>query len=290
MEDDFEEKNYINCLSAKEISKNILYKLKYNSNYDFISEIQNKLFEKGLSEEEINELMIRKLAILISEMDNSMRINSSIVYYSFNKIINSIDFSKRFNKNQKIYKIKVSLDKYDELIYRIYEVSSMNYLSNLAYIILSTFNTLAYHLYKFEFYGDIYHCNIESENIFEYEISSTDITLNQLLLQIGDKIDMIYDFGDNWKFNIEVIDILKRDKNKEYPYIVEGKGKGIIEDNSFLLDEFIKLNNKNKPSSYDFGNGKINFDFDYREFNLKKLNDKLKNNIRKIKNNYENYE
>ena len=129
-----------------EISRIILDKLRNNSRYRYVFEIESKLHEKGIPQNEINELLCRKLADLILNMGRNMRVHDYWVYSSFSEIIKSIDFSKRFKSNERIYKIKVSLDDYDGLIYRIYEISANSYLSNFAYTILATFNTMAYHL------------------------------------------------------------------------------------------------------------------------------------------------
>ena len=102
---------------------------------------------------------------------------------------------------------------------------------------------------------------------------------------------MTYDFVCDWKFNIELLDILEKENDKKYPYIVEGKGKGIVEDEGIgtLLD-FIEANDKGEPTLvYISDDEYYDFEFDYREFNLEELNKKLSSEIRKIKNGFEKY-
>lgn len=277
-------------LSISEISKTLIKELRCHTNYRFIYEVEEKLLEKGLSKELVDELISRKLANLLLSMDKKkMRISKYELIFTLNKLVEEINDIKIIDARKKIYRLKVSLDEFDDKIYRVYDISATSHLSTLAYTILASFNTLAYHLYSFEMNGNVYHCDICADEIDDYEINSRFITLNQMHLQKNDKLKMIYDFGCNWQFNIEVIDILEKQNNKKYPYIVVGKGKGIVEDEGmYTLQEFIKAKDsgrktKIKVSEYE----EIEFNFDYTEFDLKMLNQKLHSEIRKIKNGFE---
>lgn len=143
---------------------------------------------------------------------------------------------------------------------------------------------MAYHLYSFEMNGNIYHCDIYPDEIDGYEINSKKINLNQMNLQKNDKFKMTYDFGCNWEFNIEVIDVLEKQNEKKYPYIVEGSGKGIIEDNGIsALIKLVKLKESKKVPKCE------GFYFDYTDFDLENLNKILHSEIRKIKKGFEEY-
>ena len=284
------EEDCLKSLSISEISKTLLKGLRCNKHYTFIHEIEEKLLEKGLKKELINDLMARKLASLLLKMnDNKLNISKYELMYELNNLVKEFDDFKVIDVNKKIYRLKVSLDGFDDKIYRIYDVTATSYLSNLAYTILGSFNTLAYHLYKFELNGDTYHCDICADMIDEYEINSRRVTLNQLHLQKNDKFIMNYDFGCDWQFNIEVIDILEKDNNIIYPYIVDGKGKGIIEDEGRgTLDEFIKAKDEGRKTLIEISDEEyLDYEFDYTEFDLDVLNQNLHNEIRKIKRGFE---
>lgn len=58
------------------------------------------------------------------------------------------------------------------------------------------------------------------------------IQLKDLHLEIGDKLEMVYDFGCDQTFDIEVTDIspMPRGAGRSYPKIIDGAGLGILED------------------------------------------------------------
>lgn len=280
----------LKSLSISEISKNIIKELKNNMDYKFIYDVEEKLLQKGFSKELIDELISRELSNLLLKMNNEkLRISKYELFYKLNKFVEATNNIKIIDANKRIYRLKVSLDEVDDKIYRIYDITATSYLSTLAYTILASFNTLAYHLYRFEMNGNVYHCDICAEEIDGYEINSRLINLNRMYLQKNDKLKMIYDFGCDWQFNIEVIDILEKQSDKKYPYIVEGKGKGIVEDEGiYTLQEFIKAKDKGKTPKIQVSDEEyIDFDFDYTEFDLDMLNQKLHSEIRKIKYGFE---
>lgn len=281
--------NIIKSLSINEITKTLIKELKNNPDYSCIYEVEESLLKQGLSKEVVNDLIVRTIGkeILMMNEDHK-RIPHYEIEYLLKDLVKKQAEVIKMPGNKKIYRIKVSLDGVDDKIYRIYDITATSYLSTVAYMILGSFNTLAYHLYSFNINGDIYHCGIAEEDIDGYEIDAKRVTLNQLNLQKEDKFHLTYDFGCDWQFTIQVLDILEKNKEKTYPYIVEGKGKGIIEDEGiFTLQEIIKENDKGKKVyKYD---DDFEIEFDYKEFDLEKLNQDLSKEIRKIKNGFEKY-
>ena len=52
---------------------------------------------------------------------------------------------------KKVLKFKVSIEGLEDKIYRIIEINDAKTIADLAYSILASFNSLAYHLYKIDY-------------------------------------------------------------------------------------------------------------------------------------------
>lgn len=101
---------------------------------------------------------------------------------------------------------------------------------------------------------------------------------------------MTYDYGVDWTFNIELIDIseLGRGKGKSYSKIVSGEGKGIIEDvHVGILLDYIKHINAGGELPMALNNENEFRPWDYREFNLEYMNYMIKCDVRRIQDAYE---
>lgn len=78
-------------------------------------------------------------------------------------------------------------------------------------------------------HGDMEHLYTIGIDKIMYDESILDEKLNYLELTVGKKFKVIYDFGDNWKFNIKVSKIIDGYQAKELD-IIDGIGYGIVED------------------------------------------------------------
>lgn len=87
--------------------------------------------------------------------------------------------------------------------------------------------------------------------------------LNYLDLEKGHKIKVIYDYGDNWIFNVSISKVNDGYVNKNFE-VLDGKGYGIIDDCGGLYELFMIFNGQ------DDSWGKYNIDdFDLEEINKK---------------------
>lgn len=116
-----------------------------------------------------------------------------------------------------------------------------------------------------------------------------DYKLHQMNLNIGDCIQMDYDLGTTQTFLLKLVKIedMERGQSKRYPYIIEGAGRGIIDDLYYEelaeLIEQINLNGKtDKPIYYK----DENMPWDYRIFDMNQLNKFLKKDIKYIEEGY----
>lgn len=90
-------------------------------------------------------------------------------------------------------------------------------------------------------------------------------------LGLTEKEKIIYDFGDNWQFNLTLSKIINSNDDIDFE-VLSGKGYGIIDDCGGIFEL------SNIFNGYDDSWGKYNIN----EFNLEKCNKIVKNNRNKL--------
>lgn len=192
-----------------------------------------------------------------------------------------------------VYKFLIGYKGYEEKIWREVEVSDNYALSKLAYLVLASFDTLANHLFFIEYNGNHYEIDLYDEFEDCDNIDPTTIRLNKMGLEIGSVIKMVYDYGCEQEFVITLKEISDMEKKTslKYPRVTAGCGKGIIDD--MFSDEFGKVikqideNNKSEQM-YLSPSGEYEL-WDYRDFDIDKMNRTLKSDIKAVQNGFEGY-
>lgn len=120
------------------------------------------------------------------------------------------------------YSIKVYPAGKGRDVYRNIEICGDETLDQLCRIILDAFDFIDEHLYEFcmdnrQYGKDVYYATSMEQD------PSTDITLDKLGLYNGQKFLLHYDFGDDWMFNIRVLNI-DEVKDSFESRIVKSKG------------------------------------------------------------------
>ena len=123
----------------------------------------------------------------------------------------------------KQYSIKVYPAGKGREVYRNIEICGDETLDRLCQIILEAFDFDDDHLYEFCMDNRMY-----SENSYqsdpEEDDAATDIALDKLKLNKGQKFSLHYDFGDDWMFTITIHKINEVEESFE-PRIVKSKGQ-----------------------------------------------------------------
>ena len=187
----------------------------------------------------------------------------------------------------KVYTFHITYEGLEEKIWRKVEVSSNYRLDQLGYMVLAAFDTLAYHL--FEFYYDDDRFEIPNEDATFEQIDMADFKLHQLKLKLGDRIRMDYDFGTTQTFWLELIEIadMKRGWGRRYPYVLDGAGRGIIDDMSCAeLSELVAQIDRNGKTDEPIYYQERMMPWDYRWFDLDCMNSLLKGEIELIEEGY----
>lgn len=194
-----------------------------------------------------------------------------------------------------VYKFKVRLCELENVMWRDIEITSVTSVAKLGYAVLAAFESTASHLFNIRFDGKRYEIVFEEDDFDDKPaIDPIRTKLSTLKLSVGDKLSMEYDYGAGWEFEIELLSIteMKRGAGTHYPYVTDGKGKGIIEDTSpYELAEMVTKTDKDGtlPQIMDMYSGK-EVSWDYRKFDLEYCNVFFKDNVWKIQNAYEEYE
>ncbi len=117
-------------------------------------------------------------------------------------------------KRYKKYVMKVSV-KGNARVSRTIQIYGGKTLDDLSTAILNAFNFDKSHLYMFSLKGkpfdpEGYYQDIENE-VFEVDHKPTSTKIDELALKVKDKFLFLYDFGDDWNFNITVKSITEED-------------------------------------------------------------------------------
>lgn len=192
----------------------------------------------------------------------------------------------------KVLTFKVGIEGLEDKIWRCIEITDRRTVADLAYAILATFDSLAYHLYDIKHGNDRYDCMIDPLDLREYNFKDAVRTkLSDVDFENNNKMIMEYDFGSTTTFIITFLESRNIEKynGNHYPYIVDGAGRGMIDDMcDFELKEVVEDIDKKGYSDHFFTPGyERKIKYDYRYFNIKNNNALLKGEILDIKNGYE---
>lgn len=193
----------------------------------------------------------------------------------------------------KILTFKVGIEGLEDKIWRKIEITDRRTVADLAYTILATFDSLAYHLYNIKYKNYIFDCWICAEESPDYDdlTNAIVVKLKDLELKENDTMEMEYDYGSTTTFKITYLE--SRDANEYegylYPNIVDGAGRGMLDDMcDFELKEIVEDTDEKGYSEHYVTPGYEKYEkYDYRKFNIKTNNKKLKGLVLEIKNGYE---
>lgn len=193
----------------------------------------------------------------------------------------------------KVLTFKVGIEGLEDKIWRKIEITDRRTVADLAYTILATFDSLAYHLYNIIYDNKIYDCWVCIEDDYSDipKVNATITKLKDLELKENDTMEMEYDYGSTTTFKITYLGStdLERGNGSHYPYVIDGAGRCMLDDMcDFELKEIVEDTDKKGYSEHYFTPGyERTIKYDYRQFNIKNNNALLKGLVLEIKNGYE---
>lgn len=199
-----------------------------------------------------------------------------------------IDSAAKRGNMTNIITLRIVYEGCEERIWREVQISDKAFLSTLGYTVLATFDTLAEHLFQIEHNGEIYELPSEEEEL-KPERCVFCVKLCSLDLQVGSKLSMVYDFGCEQVFTMEVTGIaeMPRGKGRAFPKVIAGKGRGIIDD--LPADELLEVIHdidKNGASVFYYEAQDDANPWDYRNYEVLLDNFALKTRIMWIEEAY----
>ncbi len=195
-----------------------------------------------------------------------------------------------------VLKFKVAVEGLEDKIWRIIEITDSKTVAEFAYTILASFDSLAYHLYEIEHNGIKYDCMIGADDycVTQKVIDATITKLNKLDFSNEKQLIMNYDFGSTNTFIITFIGArdLEKGNGTHYPYVIDGQGRGILDDvSSYELQDIVKETDKIGKSKFYYTSGyEREILYDYRNYDIEIDNTLLKGRVKLIKDKYEYYE
>lgn len=199
-----------------------------------------------------------------------------------------------------LYSFRITYAGCENKIWRTAAVSSNYTLAQLSYLILATFDTMAYHLFEMKYKDTTYILTEEGfEDLLCEETEKFDLLgytkVGKLGMRPGDRMEMIYDLGCCQVFEITLLEIgdMPKGAGRAYPKILDGAGRGIVDDMSSeeLAEVIGKIDLDGHSGIYYSDDGDANVpEWDYRNYRIDLDNALLKGNIEMIRDGYESCE
>ncbi len=173
----------------------------------------------------------------------------------------------------KIYQLKISIKSAKPPIWRRVLIEDDITYQGMHDLIQNLFDWYDGHLHEF-IAGQRRYTNLEFDDGFMDDLGEDEnkFTIGEDLIEVGDKIIYLYDFGDDWMHEILLEDILEKEQNKEYPKCIKGKGRGPLEDigGIWIYNDIVKAYKEaNKEILEEFY---VDDNFDPNEFDLSDIN------------------
>jgi hypothetical protein len=124
-------------------------------------------------------------------------------------------------KREGLFVFKVSLGK----IWRRIAIPSSLTLDDLSYAILDSVDFDSDHLYQFTFRNQLGRKVEVGHPYMEDVLSSAEVCVGDLPLQVGEAMDYLFDFGDNWEFDVLLEKIEPAEAKLKKPQLLESHGK-----------------------------------------------------------------
>lgn len=192
-----------------------------------------------------------------------------------------------------VYTFKMTYRGCEDKIWRIAEVSSNSTLAQLGYTVLATFDALAYHLFSISCRDITYELDSDEEEIDTLRQLCI-VKLSAMNLQIGEHLEMIYDFGCEQVFDLVLTGIqdMPRGHGRAYPRILAGEGRGIIDDlpSDELADMIREIDRTGISQFKALNRYEDEIPWDYRNYDLKIDNALLKGEVSQIQSGYKGWE
>lgn len=241
-------------------------------------------FQEMMDENDV-QMMMKKAIITSLTLSLSQGIIDDEFFES--ALIHNFEFiAQKVPDMKKDMLLRIELKGLEQQIYRLIRVPYGIIFADLAYLILASMNAEGSHLFSLSVNGQgRYGCDACDEEFTDDY--AADVTIPELHIQKGDQIELWYDFGDNYYFQIKVLDIEEHEDIQSFEdiEIVEGQGYGIWEDEHRLLEMYYHNRDEFIETIKEYGLSED--DFIFEDFDLDTYNEMIIDDFEFLKNVYE---
>ena len=174
-----------------------------------------------------------------------------------------------------ILKLRIKIPDIEPEIWREILIKNDITFKKLHEIIQLSFGWTNSHLYNFDVNGILFSM---PDKEFENNDLDAKNKITEFLIEKGQKALYTYDFGDYWEHEIEIVDVLKKEKGIRYPKCLDGRRNGPPEDCGGIPgyeDVIDALTSKDKSEYEDL----LEWlgDYDPEKFDIDKINKAILN-------------
>lgn len=142
-----------------------------------------------------------------------------------------------------IARIRIEIEDTNPLVWRELDVPLSTTLAMMHDIIQVVMRWWDYHLYEFEVGDRIYGVPSSDDDLYERKVyKASGLHLATVLERGIREFLYVYDFGDNWRHRITVLDVRQGDAGAEYPRFIAGARRAPPEDVGSIsgFEEFLE--------------------------------------------------
>ena len=150
----------------------------------------------------------------------------------------------------------------DENINRTIEIIETNSLYQLAVVIVAAYDFNFDHCFGFydNIKNDRYHESKKQYELFA-DLDNVEPTpaesvkrtkVSEVWKRQGDKMVFLFDYGDGWRFMVELIGFGKKESGKKYPAVIDKEGVAPEQYPSIEEEEYLEIEDGRGSSEFDF--------------------------------------
>jgi hypothetical protein len=184
-----------------------------------------------------------------------------------------------------VLRFRIHLDGIRPLVWRRFRVPDDLTLAQLHDVIQAAMDWQGFHLHEFTFAGQAYGVpdpDYDGEREVMHERS---VRLRDLGLSAGDRLEYLYDFGDNWRHVLELEEVFPCDTEDVNPLCLGGECCTPPEDVGGVsgYEEFLEALSDPNHEEHDHMKSWAGRRFDANEFSLEEANARLHRRFRRRK-------
>lgn len=188
-------------------------------------------------------------------------------------------------RSKEVLQFRLFLEGIQPLVWRRFRVASDLSLARLHTVIQMVMDWQDYHLHEFKYAGRTYGVPDPDYDGEREVVEDQSVRLRDLNLSAGDRLEYVYDFGDNWQHVLQLEEALAADADDIGPLCLGGEWSAPPEDVGGVsgYEEFLEA--LLEPNHEEHGHMKswVGRPFDPERFSVEEANERLRKKFRRRK-------